>query len=225
MADCPLACSRPTTRQASAFRRIVLPTGFWVPKSWFRGVSPRMHSERPARSSVALNRRPSASSQFPASNQPFVVPVTTVCQFRLPKMAREPLWAVGATARRLPTCCAMASASAASKGRARAPPRPGPKPCPGRTMSRLLPRLAIRLVTSAVAPAPTVTMVITAATPMMIPSTVREERSTFRRISRSARSRAFQRFMQRSGDARRTRGDHPGTARSAGPRRPSPPRG
>src|SRR3990167_3431423 len=52
----------------------------------------------------------------------------------------------------------------------------------------LLPRLEMSALILAVAPPPTVTMMITAATPITIPSTVRKERSALRRISRRARS-------------------------------------
>jgi len=49
------------------------------------------------------------------------------------------------------------------------------------------PRLEICVATAAVAPLPSVTIVTTAATPMTMPSTVRNERSKCRLISRTAR--------------------------------------
>src|SRR5215831_4266825 len=53
-------------------------------------------------------------------------------------------------------------------------------------MSRFVPRLAMSAVTLAVAPAPIVVMVITAATPITMPSTVSDERNTFLRMASSA---------------------------------------
>jgi hypothetical protein len=47
---------------------------------------------------------------------------------------------------------------------------PGPRCCPGESISTLVPMLAIWAVTRAVLPLPTVTKVITAPTPMMIPN-------------------------------------------------------
>ena len=52
----------------------------------------------------------------------------------------------------------------------------------------LAPRLEICSATAAVAPLPSVTIVTTAATPMTMPSVVRNERSRCRLISRMART-------------------------------------
>ena len=79
----------------------------------------------------------------------------------------------------------MASISRALKGLASELARPGPN-WPGETNSRLLPSFARSAVTLAVVPLPIVTMAITAPTPMMMPSTVRNERSVLRRIDWSA---------------------------------------
>ena len=57
---------------------------------------------------------------------------------------------------------------------------------PGRTMIRLLPMLWICCCIRAVAPAPTPTIAITAATPMMMPSMVSAERALFTLRARSA---------------------------------------
>jgi hypothetical protein len=84
----------------------------------------------------------------------------------------------------------MASASASLNGAA---PElwPGPMRLPGASMSRLLPRLAFSSVTFRVAPLPSVTRMMTAATPRMMPSIVRMERMTLRRSSRKASNKAF----------------------------------
>ena len=62
---------------------------------------------------------------------------------------------------------------------------------PGRTFSRLVPRLEIWICTARVAPLPSVTMVITALTPITMPRMVRKERSRLRRIERSASNRVL----------------------------------
>jgi len=67
-----------------------------------------------------------------------------------------------------------------------------PNPAPGRKVSRLLPRLEICAFTASVAPWPSVTIVMMAATPMKMPSTVRNARVRLRPISRTAMESAFQ---------------------------------
>ncbi len=108
-------------------------------------------------------------------------------------MALVPPDAVGATADSPDTSLRMAFASAMLKSSAPDRVPPGPRnPWPGRTMSRLLPSFAMSAVTWAVAPAPTVTMVITAPTPMTMPRMVRDDRSALRRIVRWASRKASQ---------------------------------
>ena len=65
--------------------------------------------------------------------------------------------------------------------------------------------LEIWSVTDCVAPLPSVTIVMTAATPMTMPSTVRNERSRLRRMARSASSTVFHsiRRLPRCGDRSR----------------------
>src|SRR5690606_2481925 len=60
---------------------------------------------------------------------------------------------------------------------------------PGMTMSMFCPRLAMSLVTRAVAERPSETIAMTEPTPITMPSVVRTERMTLRLISRSAMSR------------------------------------
>ena len=69
-------------------------------------------------------------------------------------------------------------------------------------MMRFEPRLRIWSSTRACAPAPTATMVITAATPMMMPSMVSAERSLLMRSARSAMRRVARKFMARRTAAR-----------------------
>ena len=61
----------------------------------------------------------------------------------------------------------------------------------GRRSGRFLPSDPMVDVTLAVAPLPSVTIAITAATPMMMPSVVRAARIRFRRNSRTASISAF----------------------------------
>ena len=79
----------------------------------------------------------------------------------------------------------IASTSRMLNGLASELARPGPN-WPGLTDSMLVPSLARSAFTLAVVPLPIVTMAITAPTPMMMPSTVRNERSALRRIAWSA---------------------------------------
>src|SRR5208337_542876 len=62
---------------------------------------------------------------------------------------------------------------------------------PGSTTSRLVPRLFICASTDDFAPSPTATIVITAATPMKIPSIVSAARSLLRLIARPAATTAM----------------------------------
>ena len=98
----------------------------------------------------------------------------------------------GATAAMPAICSRMTVTSFSVKLGTPAEEARGPKPEPGRTMRRLLPRLEICCFTASVAPWPSVTMVMTAETPMMTPSTVRKARVRLRRISRRAMRKAFQ---------------------------------
>ena len=67
------------------------------------------------------------------------------------------------------------------------PPRTPPRDMlPDITVMRFCPMLAMRLSTSAFAPAPMLTPTMTEAMPTMIPSIVRNERRTFRRNARTA---------------------------------------
>ena len=93
--------------------------------------------------------------------------------------------AVGATKLTPGTSSRSASTSAAANSLAssRMPP-PLPR-CswPRMTISMLAPRLEMSDVTRAVAPLPSVTMTMTAATPITMPSTVSEDRMRLRRIA------------------------------------------
>src|ERR1035437_5471735 len=99
---------------------------------------------------------------------------------------------MGARAAMPATCSLRVVASFSVKLGTPAEADRGPNPVPGPRAMRLLPRLEIWAFTASVAPWPSVTMVMIAATPMKIPSTVRMARVRFRTISCTARVKAFQ---------------------------------
>src|SRR5690242_16365300 len=84
--------------------------------------------------------------------------------------------------------CRIAVTSRSVNGVALVATPPGPRPvwAPGVMISRLLPRLWMLSVILAVVPVPSVTIAITAATPMTMPRMVSVERIALRRIARRA---------------------------------------
>ena len=80
---------------------------------------------------------------------------------------------------------------------ARAPPPPAPKPPPEKIVSVFVPRLSIRCWTLTAEPLPTATSMITAATPIMMPSIVSADRSLLAAIPRTA-MRMLSRLITRS---------------------------
>ncbi len=151
-----------------------------------------MHTAAPAVCSSSENILPVASFQLPMANQALVLPITLVAQLRPLPTTVTPDLPSGAASATPPICAWMAIASDSLNCCVPGPPPPpGPWRCPRRTISRLLPRPAIWVCTACVAPLPSVTMVITALTPMTIPRIVRKERSRLRRIERSANRRVL----------------------------------
>ena len=224
MVDWPLVSSWPMTRHESFFRRSIVPSGSSPPYSSLRTVVPTMHTALPERSSLSVNSRPAATRQFRTRKYSLVTPSTVVDQFWSPYMAVRRVDAVGATAASEGMSLERASASTALNGGA-VEDCPGPSRCPGLIRSRLLPRLAIWSVTCTAAPPPMVTMMITAATPMTMPSMVRDDRSTFRRISRMASNRAFHSIRRIPHVDHRPPPAHRRSAPFAGHRPPCPHRG
>ncbi len=189
-APCPLDASTPTTSHENAFTRSWPPTASAVPNSSRRTVSPIRQTAAPARNSASVKTRPVRTVQLPVSSQALVLPITLVVQLRPPTTAVAAARASGATARMPPICCAITSASVSLKAGAPVPP-PGPMRWPGRTCSRLVPRPEIWFWMASVAPLPSVTMVITALTPITMPRMVRNERIRLRRMERNASSRVL----------------------------------
>ena len=102
------------------------------------------------------------------------------------------LWLeTGATAFAPARSAFRAATSRRVKGLASELARPGPN-CPGATNRRLLPSREISSLTWAVVPLPIVTMAITAATPMTIPSIVRVDLSALRLIACMRELECFQ---------------------------------
>src|SRR6059058_5335620 len=125
----------------------------------------------------------------------------SVDQLRLPKTTCPLPFKEGAT-----TCTAWISramAAASSSVSVNWVPRPRRAPVevtlPAVATMRLVPRLSIRSVTLACAPAPTPTMAITAPTPMMMPSIVSALRSLFTRSARTAIRTACSAFIVLAG--------------------------
>src|SRR3990167_2891931 len=205
----PLETRVPMTSQLIALTRSCAPTALVLPKSSRCTVWPIRQPAPPARNSSLLNARQSASFQLPVVSQSLVLPITLLLQLRPLATSTEPVRASGATAAIPPICAAMASPSLSLKAGAPPPPPPGPMRWPGRTCSRLVPRPEIWFCTAAVAPLPTVTMVITALTPITMPRMVRKERSRLRRMERSASSSVLSHMgCLLAGDARDFRVAH-----------------
>ncbi len=116
-----------------------------------------------------------------------------VLQLRLPETTCDTCRSMYVTSATGPPPCAIACASPTV--RVELLPRPARTPlavvAPGTTISRLVPRLLICASTDERAPSPTATIVITAATPMKIPSIVSAARSLLRLIARPAATTAM----------------------------------
>ena len=89
----------------------------------------------------------------------------------------------------LRSCSAVASSMVSGARSVADATRPAPRACPGVTVSSVVPRAAMRSFTDCWAPRPSATIAITAATPMTMPSMVRNERSLFARSASTATCR------------------------------------
>ena len=180
--------STPITGQEMRPTRSSRPIGSCPWKRFFSTTVPMMHTALPAASSAGVKDRPEVSVMFCTSIPAAPMPWAVVDHFTPLFMATAPICRSPATAFTPPTCSPIASTSAAVKGRIA--PAPAARPCElGRIIRVLAPSALIWVRTEAVTPLPTVTMVITAATPMTMPSTVRNDLSKCRRIARRARRR------------------------------------
>src|SRR5207302_11300744 len=141
--------------------------------------------------SFDVKNRPCATFQLLTAGHDGVGPTIVVNQLVPPATAWALVCDDGAAAATSGTSWAMASASA-SLSDVRVPvPRLTPPllTAPGMTMTRLAPRLSICASTAACAPEPIAIEVITAPTPMMMPSIVKMDRVALRRMAcRATRS-------------------------------------
>ncbi len=149
---------------------------------------------------------PRRIGQLRISKNSGVVPVISVAQF----WSSVTTWPVvcrrGATQRTPGTSARIAfRSSQVSVGSEPAPTLTPPAVfAPDDTISTLVPIAVNACSTRALAPSPIATIAITAATPMMMPSAVRNERSRLRRSARSA-MRMVSHSLMRARLRRRTR--------------------
>ncbi len=150
--------------------------------------------------SASLKNEPDCRYQLRTYGHAGEAPETVVCQLLYCEMTCALSVTTGVTAAACGTCCAIASPSESVS--VDAAPMPAFTPpafvLPGRMTITLLPRFAMEASIEAFAPAPIATVTITAATPMMIPRTVRSERSRFRISARNAIVIARGRFTSRN---------------------------
>ena len=140
---------------------------------------------RPARASAPAR---GASASCGSRRTPASCPSMTVSQLRSSLTTWPVVWTRGATNFTSATSALMARRSSqVSVGSVPAPALAPPAVlAPDETMRTLVPIEAKACSTRARAPSPIATMAMTAATPMMIPSAVRNERSLLRRSARPA---------------------------------------
>ena len=174
------------TSQVTLLMRMTAPRGMspWNISSLM--VLPTMHTALPARTSLSVNNRPSTTFQLRTSENALSVPITFTRRLSLPMITCMGRRETGAMAAKLVASRLMALRSAISNGGADWADPPMRIAPPGMMVSMFDPILEISSCTCRGVPAPSVTITITAATPMMMPSTVRLDRNTLRRISRSA---------------------------------------
>src|SRR5574337_354790 len=158
---------------------MICPTGSVPPNRFSTTVWPTSATFVAPSTSCQVNGRPDCTVKSRIWRYSGVTPWITVDQLVFPKIAcavPRTLEAANATAGH-----SSAMALASSSVSVRSEPWPSRMPplvvLPDRTMSTLLPMLRICSWIWAVAPEPTAIMAITAATPMMIPSMVRADRS------------------------------------------------
>ena len=135
-----------------------------------------------------LNRRPSITSHSRAVKNSSVTPWMPVAQFRLPYTTCAPPREVGAAAATaaISRWIAHASSSVMVSWLPEPIRTPPASTEPESTMIMFEPRLWICSATRAWAPAPTATIVMTAPTPITMPSMVSALRSLFTRSARTA---------------------------------------
>src|SRR5215813_3494017 len=142
------------------------------------------------RTSASVKNEPVATGHLRMSGYCSLTPVTPVFQFMLPATSCERAFTFGVTIETLGTSRLIASRSSTVNVLVPVSPVPLRTPptfwAPALRKSRLVPMLSICACTEAEAPWPMLTIAITAATPMIIPSIVNAARILFRTSARNA---------------------------------------
>src|SRR5579872_4841712 len=197
--DWPLDCSTPITWNGTDRMTTVWPTALPLGKRLLTTVCPSTATLLACRRSSEYSTRPPEIPQFSTMAQSGVVPVMPVAQLAPPATTCALVPDCGATAATDGIWRAIAAASPGVND-CRAPePRLTPPltMLPGTTTIRLLPKRASCACTAARAPLPIDIEVMTAATPMMMPSVVRIERNAFSTIACHATENSTPKFISR----------------------------
>ena len=168
--------------------RTVWPMGLMAPKSSLAVLLPITATLAALRTSRSVNMAPAETGQSRTPRYSGATPEMVVDQLRPLAMA----WALVQTSGLMATMSRTSSliASASCRVMLAALPSPELTPAerllPAKTSRRFWPRAETSPWILLRAPLPTATMATTEATPMMMPSAVRMERSLFRRSARKA---------------------------------------
>src|SRR4051812_5088528 len=183
MAPCPLLARRPTTRNGSLRMRMVSPTGSApAPNRLSRTTVPITATFAARDTSAAPKKLPLVTGHDRIAGKSTSVPWMEVDQFWFPATTCARVFTCDATYRTPGTSRRMACASASVSVVVLPVPDRAP-PCtndPDMIMIRFVPAELICDSTDARAPFPIDTMLMTAATPMIIPRAVSAVRSLLR---------------------------------------------
>src|SRR5262252_2920026 len=182
MPDWPLLDRTPETVNGWLLMRITWPTGFTSdPNSWSRTTLPSTATFAAVATSIGVKKAPCCVGHERINGRSMSVPCTCVPQFWLPATSWPRVFTPAAL---YCTPCTLRMAFASSGVSVLALPWPcRTPPCvklPALTMIMFVPADWIWLSIEVCAPVPRATMVITAATPMIIPSMVSAVRILFR---------------------------------------------
>ncbi len=209
--DDPAEFSTPMTVMGTPLTLTVSPTGSRGPKSSCAVVGARTVTAASVATSWWLKNLPSERVRPRTDSQSTVEPTTVVVQLADPAVRVSEDETVGATALMSGATRLEAKALPSATVKVEAEPNPPRIPLlevelPGETVSRLVPKAEISEATWAWAPSPSPTVMITAAMPMRMPSTVRAERIRCVRIAsrpvRNVSSQLIVAHLPRSGRRR-----------------------
>src|ERR1051325_8751606 len=189
-ASCPFFCITPTTRNGRFITRMSWPIGSVPGNRLSASVCPITMVRAAVRTSASVKNEPVATGHLRMSGYCSLTPVTLVFQFMLPATSCERAFTFGVTIETLGTSRLIASRSSTVSVFVPVSPVPLRTPptfcAPALTNSRFVPILSICACTDADAPWPILTIAITAATPMMMPSIVNAARILFLTSARKA---------------------------------------